>query len=156
MKSLNEWLEEYGESHQNKTNILIHKLCVPLIFVSIYFILFSIPFPFEKTMYAHWANVVYIFALIFYFKLNVKVGFGFLIFGFLLALLSFLAWVFWFYLSERAMLRYSLIVFVISWIGQFIGHKIEGKKPSFRKDLQFLLIGPFWVVYSKRKRKLIP
>ncbi len=99
MKSLNEWLEEYGESHQNKTNILIHKLCVPLIFISIYFIFFSLPFPLEKTMYAHWANIVYIFALVFYFRLNVKVGFGFLIFGFLLALLSLFAWVFWFYLN---------------------------------------------------------
>lgn len=152
MKSLNKWLVEYGESHQNKTNILIHKICVPLIFISIYFVLFSIPFPFEKNMYSNWANVVYFFALVFYFRLNVKVGIGFLVFGFLLAFLSFLAWVFWFYLSERAMLRYSIIVFVLAWIWQFIGHLIEGKKPSFIKDLQFLLIGPIWVVYPKIRK----
>lgn len=156
MKPLNNWLEEYGESHQNKINVLIHKICVPLIFISIYFILFSFPFPFEKNMYANWANVFYFLALIFYFRLGFKVGFGFLVIGFLLGFLSFLAWVFWFYLSERAMLRYSLIIFVLAWIGQFIGHKIEGKKPSFLKDLQFLLIGPIWVIFPKRKPKLIP
>jgi uncharacterized membrane protein YGL010W len=156
MKPLNNWLEEYGESHQNKTNVLIHKICVPLIFISIYFILFSLPFPFEKTMYANWANVAYILTLIFYFRLSVKIGFGFLAIGFFLAFISFLAWVFWFYLSERAMLRYSLIIFILAWIGQFIGHKIEGKKPSFLKDLQFLLIGPIWVVFPRRKPKLIP
>lgn len=39
-----------------------------------------------------------------------------------------------------------LAVFVITWIFQFIGHKIEGKKPSFLKDLQFLLIGPIWLL----------
>ena len=38
------------------------------------------------------------------------------------------------------------IVFVVAWIGQFIGHKIEGKKPSFFKDLLFLLIGPLWLL----------
>jgi uncharacterized membrane protein YGL010W len=37
------------------------------------------------------------------------------------------------------------VLFIIAWIGQFYGHKIEGKKPSFFKDLQFLLIGPAWV-----------
>ena len=40
----------------------------------------------------------------------------------------------------------SLVIFVIAWIGQFYGHKVEGKKPSFIKDLQFLLIGPLWVL----------
>lgn len=40
----------------------------------------------------------------------------------------------------------SVIVFVIAWIGQFVGHQIEGKKPSFFKDLQFLLIGPLWLL----------
>ena len=38
-----------------------------------------------------------------------------------------------------------LPVFVFSWIGQFIGHKIEGKKPSFLEDLLFLLVGPAWI-----------
>ena len=42
--------------------------------------------------------------------------------------------------------RISLYIFVIAWIGQFIGHKIEGKKPSFFQDLQFLLIGPAWLL----------
>lgn len=37
---------------------------------------------------------------------------------------------------------FYIAIFVIAWIGQFYGHKIEGKKPSFFKDLQFLLIGP--------------
>jgi uncharacterized membrane protein YGL010W len=39
-----------------------------------------------------------------------------------------------------------LAVFAIAWLGQFIGHKVEGAKPSFFKDLQFLLIGPLWLL----------
>ena len=42
----------------------------------------------------------------------------------------------------------SLLVFIVAWIGQFYGHKVEGKKPSFIKDLQFLLVGPAWVMYK--------
>jgi uncharacterized membrane protein YGL010W len=40
----------------------------------------------------------------------------------------------------------SIAIFVVAWIGQFIGHKIEGKKPSFFDDLRFLLIGPLFVL----------
>ena len=40
----------------------------------------------------------------------------------------------------------SLGIFIGSWIMQFIGHKVEGKKPSFFKDLEFFLVGPMWVL----------
>jgi uncharacterized membrane protein YGL010W len=49
-------------------------------------------------------------------------------------------------LPQDDVLPVSLGVFVIAWIGQFIGHKIEGKKPSFFDDLRFLLIGPLFVL----------
>jgi uncharacterized membrane protein YGL010W len=45
-----------------------------------------------------------------------------------------------------------LSIFVITWIFQFVGHKIEGKKPSFLKDLQFLLIGPIWLLHFVLKK----
>jgi len=48
--------------------------------------------------------------------------------------------------SGLPLLWIAVILFVIAWVFQFIGHKIEGKKPSFFKDLQFLLIGPAWIV----------
>jgi len=105
-------------------------------------------------MYLNWANVAYLLALIFWFRLNVNVGISFLILGFILAFIAFLIWVVWFYLSDRAMLRCSSIVFALAWIGQFVGHKLEGKKPSFLKDLQFLLIGPIWVVFKNTKIKV--
>ena len=44
-------------------------------------------------------------------------------------------------------------VFVVAWIAQFVGHKIEGRKPSFLTDLTYLLIGPAWVL-AKLYRKL--
>lgn len=44
--------------------------------------------------------------------------------------------------------RLSLLIFVVAWIGQFVGHHIEGKKPSFVEDLQFLAVGPLWTLAS--------
>jgi uncharacterized membrane protein YGL010W len=46
----------------------------------------------------------------------------------------------------------SLGIFVIAWIIQFIGHKVEGKKPSFLKDIQFLMIGPAWLMHFLYKK----
>jgi uncharacterized membrane protein YGL010W len=54
-----------------------------------------------------------------------------------------------------AVLPLSIALFVLAWIGQFIGHKIEGKKPSFLDDLRFLLIGPLFVLsFLYRRFKL--
>jgi uncharacterized membrane protein YGL010W len=50
----------------------------------------------------------------------------------------------------------ALLIFAIAWIGQFIGHKIEGKKPSFLTDLAFLLIGPLWLLHFIYKKLGIP
>jgi uncharacterized membrane protein YGL010W len=44
------------------------------------------------------------------------------------------------------------VLFVLAWIGQFVGHAIEGKRPSFIKDLQFLLIGPMWLLADVYRR----
>jgi uncharacterized membrane protein YGL010W len=54
--------------------------------------------------------------------------------------------------SIQNMVFASLGIFFVAWVGQFIGHKIEGKKPSFLEDLQFLLIGPAWLLHFIFKR----
>ena len=148
MKDLATWLSEYGESHQNSTNKTIHYICVPLIFWSIYFMIYSIPFPENKSAYINIANLIYAFALIFWFRLSIKLGVFFLIHGLVLSTTAtFLQYVVFFGYGQNLFIS-SFIVFVLAWIGQFYGHKIEGKKPSFFKDLQFLLIGPAWIIYD--------
>jgi uncharacterized membrane protein YGL010W len=47
-------------------------------------------------------------------------------------------------------------LFVFAWVFQFAGHEVEGKKPSFFKDLQFLLIGPAWLMHFLFRRLGIP
>jgi len=148
MKSIQSWFDEYAVSHQNPTNKLIHYICVPSIFFSIVALLASIPHDFLNSWasagwqpYLHFGTVLIIIGLIFYLRLSIPLFIGIAAFSALcLYLTKLLA------LAEIPLWQSSLAIFVIAWIGQFIGHKIEGEKPSFFKDLQFLLIGPAWIL----------
>lgn len=143
MKSIDTWLSEYGESHQNGTNKLIHYICVPAIYMTVFGLLWAVPFPFaEQSIWANWATLIAVPVMIFYLMLSFTVGIGMIAFS--IAVLAFLSW--WQTTMNMTVLTMSILVFVVAWIFQFIGHHIEGKKPSFFKDLQFLLIGPAWIL----------
>ena len=158
MRKIDELLSEYGESHQNHTNKMIHWICVPLIFFSVVGLIASIPsagvqrFLGEGNPYANWAAVVLILVLIYYVSLSIPLGVGMMLFALLCLYLSRLIMQ-----SQLAPLwLVSIIVFIVAWIGQFYGHKVEGKKPSFLKDIQFLLIGPAWLLHFIYRRLGIP
>ncbi|PCH78162.1 MAG: hypothetical protein COB98_01350 [Flavobacteriaceae bacterium] len=146
MKTMQEWFNEYAISHQNPTNQILHYICVPLIFFSLVGLIMSIPGSFlinttgiNNPLVMNWAVLLLIPALIFYLRLSLKVFIQMLLFSALCILGNY-------YISGKtSLLLFSIILFVIAWIGQFYGHHIEGEKPSFLKDLQFLLIGPAWV-----------
>ena len=148
MKTLSEWFEEYSVSHQNKTNKMIHFICVPLIYFSVVGLIMSIPSELLEPLSAvhsimgNWAFLVLAFALVFYFRLSVRMGLVMLLFSAICLVGNYII------AQHVAIGWFSLVIFVVGWIAQFFGHKIEGKKPSFLKDLQFLLIGPAWVIYS--------
>lgn len=154
MRKIEALLEEYGESHQNQTNKLIHWICVPSIFFSIVGLIYSLPadlladaLPFLGN-FANWATLVLIMVLIYYISLSVPLTLGMLFFSALcLALANFLSITF-----PGKLWAISLGIFVIAWIVQFIGHNIEGKKPSFFKDVQFLMIGPAWLMHFIYKK----
>jgi len=169
MKTIKHWFDEYGESHQNKTNKIIHWICIPLIFWSIIALLSLIPHSyldvFNNTFLndvTHWGTVVVVLGLIFYLRLSFNIFIGMMLFSiyvlidiYYTVILFNLYGFFGFFknLDDNLFLLYfSVLVFVFAWLLQFIGHKIEGKKPSFLEDIQFLLIGPAWLlafIYEK-------
>ncbi len=152
MRTAEEWFDAYGVSHQNKTNKFIHWICIPLIMFSIFGLLMAIPMPGDMfSFYFNVASLAMLLALGFYLRMSFSLFFGFLLIGGLMlwgnfqlfAALEF---------SSGTFALVSLGIFVIAWIGQFVGHKIEGAKPSFFEDLQFLMIGPAWLlqfIYKK-------
>lgn len=142
MRNFDQWMSEYGVSHQHPTNQLIHKFCVPLIMLTVIGLLKLIPTPefFQTIPHLNWATLFVVCCLIFYLTLNLVMFLG-------MAALTTVMYTITVKLEIMGILfPFSLTVFVVSWIAQFYGHRIEGKKPSFLQDLAFLLIGPLWVI----------
>jgi len=130
-RTIDALLAQYSESHRNPTNELIHCVCVPLIVFSLLGILYA--------LHPLLALAAVAGSLWYYLKLSKPFAVGMLAMAILM--LAILA-----AMPPMTVLPLSIAVFVVSWIGQFIGHKIEGKKPSFLDDLRFLLIGPLFVL----------
>jgi len=154
MKTLEAWFEEYAVSHQNKTNIMIHFICVPAIYFSVIGLLMCIPngflaslIPRNNPFIENWAFVVLLLVLFFYVRLSIKMAIQILVFSAGCIIVNY-------YIGVYAPLWIvSLSIFAVAWVGQFYGHKLEGKKPSFLKDLQYLLIGPAWVIQKMFGKK---
>ena len=144
MRNINTWLKLYGLSHKNPINKNIHKICVPLIMISILGLLTLIPSPtFFKDLGLDYAKAFILLIIMYYFLLS-RI-YCFLMIVIIIPMLLVIT-----YLNNNCSTNFNLTlwlsIFIFSWIGQFIGHKIEGKKPSFLEDLSFLLIGPLWII----------
>ena len=145
MRKIDLLLNEYGESHQKPLNKLIHWTAVPVIVWTVVALLWSLPFPFDsgpRTIPVNWATLVLLLAQIYWFRLSPRLGLGLLLYSvFMIQLTALIA-----HTSTLPMWQLALGIFVAAWILQFIGHAVEGKRPSFFKDVQFLLIGPAWLM----------
>ncbi len=149
MRPLSEWLAEYAESHQDHRNEIIHWFCVPLIFFSIFGLLDLVVLPIHSAdLKISLGQLGLVFLLFYYMRLSKTIWIGMLIFGVLCMVITVL-------ISDFSPIHPWIIfagIFVLAWIGQFYGHKMEGRKPSFLKDVQFLLIGPAWLMSFIYKR----
>lgn len=150
-KLVDVYFDKYAESHQNPKNELIHWICVPLIVFSLVGLIWSIPFPHLDFLgglngYVSWAWFLIVFAVYYYFKLSPVLA-GFMLLLIVVFVYAIIALLNWQHNGGPMLWQSCLVIFVLSWVGQFIGHKIEGKKPSFFDDIKFLLIGPIWLLH---------
>ncbi|GAC1625690.1 MAG: DUF962 domain-containing protein [Nevskia sp.] len=145
MKSIHGWLDDYSVSHRDPQNKLLHRICVPLIVWSALGALRAIPLG-DEILNA--CTVAIVLMLAYYLLLSWRLTLG-------MALLLAATWAL-IEASYRTLgslhLPLMAAVFVLAWVGQFLGHRIEGVKPSFFKDLQFLLIGPLWLLADVYQR----
>jgi uncharacterized membrane protein YGL010W len=127
-RKVDQWLAEYGESHRDPANKLLHWICVPLIVISLVGLLWHLPVPQALRVASpllNWGTVLLVGAVVYYVAISWSLALG-------------------------------MVLFVVAWIGQFIGHHYEGKRPSFFKDVQFLLIGPLWLLSFVYRKLRIP
>lgn len=143
MQTIEALLDEYGESHRNPFNKLIHWVAVPVIVWTVVALLWSIPFPVDvEGVPVNWATIALLLAQVYWFRLSLSLGLGLLLYNVVMVQLTVIV----VQSAVYPLWQIALIAFVIAWVFQFIGHAIEGKRPSFFKDLQFLLIGPAWLM----------
>ena len=149
-RPIDRWFASYSGDHRNARNQLIHVVCVPAILWSVIALLWCIPSPGTWFRAGLWAGLAMFAAWAFYYRASKKLGLGMLVVFVLLGWLTR-----WLHdsLGTTNLLYLAVGVFVVAWIGQFVGHRIEGRKPSFLTDLTYLLIGPAWVL-AKLYRKL--
>jgi uncharacterized membrane protein YGL010W len=149
-REVDRWLGNYSEDHRNPTNILIHWICVPLILWTVIALLWVVPVPAAIGRPGLWAGVAMFAAMMFYLRLSRTLAFGMLAAFVLLGLITeglFRT------LGPLQLMWLAIGVFVLAWIAQFVGHQIEGKRPSFLTDMAYLLVGPAWIV-AKLMRKI--
>ena len=129
-RRIDELIAHYGKSHQNPGNELIHFIAIPLIMLSLVGMMFA--------LHPYVAYAFFVASMVYYARLSVV---------FLIAMVAWSALTVAVVLALGAnVLRISMAIFVGAWILQFIGHKIEGKKPSFFEDIQYLWVGPLYVL----------
>ena len=138
-KTLHQWLAEYSLSHQHPVNRAIHAVCVPAILFAIVAVLWD--------LHLFGLRVAYLLMVLvapFYVWLGLR-AVGVMAAQFLACVLILSFWP-----LALPLIDTSIAIFAAAWIGQFVGHAIEGRRPKFFQDLTFLLIGPLWVVLKPR------
>jgi uncharacterized membrane protein YGL010W len=147
------WFDEYSASHRNPVNKALHWICVPLIVWSLIGLLWSLPAPGRAQLeYANWASYAVAAAVFYYAALSMPLALGILpVLAAMLFSVDALSRI-----AQVPLWAVAAAVFVLAWLGQFIGHAVEGKRPSFFKDVQFLLIGPIWLLADLYRRAGIP
>lgn len=148
-RPVDRWLGNYSEDHRHPTNIRIHRICVPAILWTVIALLWVVPVPGLLGRPGLWAAIAMFFSLVFYLRLSRTLAFGMLT---LFLLFSVITELLYRALGPADLAWFAFGVFVIAWVGQFMGHKLEGRKPSFLTDLAYLLIGPAWIVAKLLRR----
>lgn len=138
-RRIDQLLAHYAQSHTHPTNEYIHFGAIPVIMLSLTGLVFALHPGLAYAFIA--ASMVYYARLSMVFLVSMAA-----ISAVMLVALHALA-------AAGVVLQASVVLFVVAWIFQFIGHKIEGKKPSFFEDIQYLWVGPLFVL-SKLFAKL--
>ncbi|MEE9125632.1 MAG: Mpo1-like protein [Planctomycetota bacterium] len=152
MRRIDWLLTQYAKSHQDPVNKLIHWFCITLIFFSVIGLAWTIQFPCADNPFLNWGTVAMIPIAAYYLFLSRTLAVGMIL---LMCAFCICAHLLNTYVSTPLWLI-STVIFIVSWVFQFIGHMVEGQKPSFLTDVRYLLVGPAWLMHSFYRRVGLP
>ena len=129
-RRIDELLNHYAQSHLHPTNERIHFAAIPLIMLSLIGLMF-----FLHPLVAYGFILA---SMVYYLRLSLPFAAAMTVWSAIMLAVV--------HAMGEQRLYICLAIFVGAWVMQFIGHKTEGKKPSFFEDVQYLWIGPLFVL----------
>lgn len=149
MRNIHDWFGSYAADHRNPTNRAIHWVCVPIITWAVIAALWTIPSVSAWTRPGMWSVIAMFAAYLFYHRLSRNLGYA-MAAGFIVS--GLIAWALYGVLGPRGLLILAIVLSVLAWIGQFVGHAIEGRRPAFFDNIVQLLIAPAWLMGKLMRR----
>lgn len=148
------WLQRYEETHQDLTNPVIYWAAVPLVVLGTVGLFWVLPIPdefFEISPLLNWGTAFLMATAVYYFIISVSLAIGMLPFIIGIAAINM-----WLAGSEFSHLYVSLGLLVAGIIGLWLGHRNGNGLRAVLQDLQFMMIGPAWLLSVLYRRIGIP
>ena len=131
MRDIRVLFDDYAAYHRTKGNKLFHRLGIPMIMLTLLGMLARVEIGSIDA-----AIVLIATSSIYYVMLDWRLGLAMV----LVSLAMYVA-------GSALPMTVNVVVFVLGWIFQFIGHSVyEKKQPAFFRNFVHLLIGPLWIL----------
>ena len=133
---------DYAAFHGTPGNRACHFVGIPLIVVSLFALLAAVPLLSLDGVTVTLAEVLLAATTVYYLTLDPVLA------AFMLAVSVVMDLV-----GRRIPLGVALVLFVVGWIFQFVGHYVyEKRAPAFYRNLAHLLVGPLWILAKATRR----
>ena len=132
MRTIDELFADYASYHQTAGNKAFHRIGIPLIMLTLIGMLERVELPggLDAAMVLIAASTVY-----------------YLLVEWRLALLMLAVSVGFYFLGRAIPMTINVVLFVLGWIFQFVGHSVyEKRQPAFLRNVVHVLIGPLWIL----------
>ena len=154
MSETDKWLTEYGESHEEISFAGIYWISVLTLVISTVGMLWSLPVPVEFARISpalNWGSSFLMAAVVYYFIISMPLAIGMLPFVFGIAAVET-----WLVESDYSLVGVSTLLFALSLTGLYLGHHGNGGLKVVFRDIQLMIIAPFWLLSNLYKRFGIP
>jgi uncharacterized membrane protein YGL010W len=154
MTEIDNWLERYGESHQQLRNPIVFWSSVPMVVLGTVGVFWALPIPVEFheiSPLLNWGSAFLMATAIYYFIISLSLAIGMLPF-----LLGIAAVQLWLAQAPYPASGVSTGLLAAGTVGLFLGRGGPGSFRRLLEDFQLMMIGPVWLLSVFYKRFGVP
>lgn len=154
MSDTDGWLKQYEESHHDLNYPIIYWAAVPMVVLGTVGLLWTVPIPgefYDISPLLNWGSTFLMAAAVYYFIISVSLAIGMLPF-----IVGVAAFQMWLLESDFSLPRVAAGLLVAGIIGLWVGRQSTGRFSLVLRDLQYMMIGPAWLLSVIYRRAGIP